>query len=86
MEVSCRLPVCVISSVSFTDWFNVSHQETWGFDLSFRKGDHKAVMRRDPPRLEKPLRRAKMTNYLVITTCYLMLVALIQKSGRVGPF
>jgi hypothetical protein len=59
MEVSCRLPVCVISSVSFTDWFNVSRQETWGFDLPFRKGDHKAVMRRDLPRLEKPVADAK---------------------------
>jgi len=47
----------VNSSLAFTGWFNVSQQETWGFDLSFRKSDHKAVKRLERPRLEN-LRRS----------------------------
>jgi len=49
----------VNSSLAFTGWFNVSRQETWGFDLSFRKSDHKAVKRLERPRLENPVGRQK---------------------------
>jgi len=57
----------VNSSLAFTGWFNVSQQETWGFDLSFRKSDHKAVKRLERPRLENLRRSIEVTYYLIIT-------------------
>src|SRR5580704_268738 len=39
------------SSFSFADGFNLACQETWGFGFRFLRGDHKAVIRLEIPRL-----------------------------------
>src|SRR6266849_4761049 len=53
-----------------TDRFNVSWQETWGFGFRFRRGDHKAVKRCEPPRSCCGAEASAAEYYQVITIRY----------------
>src|SRR5665647_2157687 len=73
MEASCRLPAFAVSSASRAGRFNSSWSQTWGFAFRFLRGDHKAVIRVERPRLDCLGGILEQENFLVIAILYRIL-------------